>query len=64
MVMIDGQLTKKKAAVEKQSVPSEEAYWRTMAEHYRTKLEEVTRENEQVTRMKVSLPPAFIHSFF
>lgn len=25
-----------------------ESYWHTMAEHYRLKLEEVTRENQQV----------------
>ena len=63
--MIDGQLTKKKNAVSKQVAPAEEtssqeSYWRTMAEHYRTKLEEVTRENEQVTSRKFSSPS---HSF-
>ncbi len=29
-----------------------ESYWHIMAEHYRTKLEEVTRENQQVRNME------------
>ena len=28
--------------------PHDERYWRTMAEFYRTKLDEITRENQQV----------------
>lgn len=53
-MMIDGQLMKKKNVVCKQLNPPDEttseSYWRKMAEEYRTKLDEVTRENEQVCR--------------
>ena len=39
-----------------------DAYWHVMAEHYRVKLEEVTRENQQVEPLKfhrsiATLPP-------
>ena len=48
-MMIDGQLMKKKNVVCKDLNPTDETtYWRKMAEEYRTKLDEVTRENEQV----------------
>lgn len=54
-MMIDGQLMKKKNVVCKPSDETTESYWRQMAEEYRTKLDEVTRENEQVCPVIIPL---------